>query len=165
MTDNNYHRPKFRQKRHRVRNTFIGVAALLIISLVVFIIVGYASSPKTTAPIAQKSVQSKTIDETIDSGSSQNGQSAESSQPTSSSRSESSASSSSHQNASSRQDKQDDSIKESAQLKGKSISEAINWAKAHGRYYSWSITSGGQDAIVTSVHDDGHNISFVASAK
>ena len=165
MTDNNYHRPKFRQKRQRVRNTFIGVAALLFISLVVFIFVGYASSPNTTAPIAQKSVQSKTIDETIDSGSSQNGQSAESSQPASSSRSESSASSSSHQNASSSQDKQDDSIKESAQLKGKSISEAINWAKAHGRYYSWSITSGGQDAIVTSVHDDGHNISFVASAK
>jgi len=57
------------------------------------------------------------------------------------------------------------SDKDSAHLKGKSITEAINWAKSHGRYYSWSITSGGDDAVVTSVTDDGHNISFVASEK
>jgi len=55
--------------------------------------------------------------------------------------------------------------KDSAHLKGKSIKEAINWAKSHGRYYSWSITSGGDNAVVTSVTDDGHNISFIASEK
>ena len=66
-----------------------------------------------------------------------------------------------HQMASS----SDDSIKESAQLKGKKIAEAIAWAQAHGRYYSWSIASGGNDAIVTQVTDDGHHINFVASAK
>jgi len=68
------------------------------------------------------------------------------------------------QASSSASSSQNDSIKESAQLKGKAISEAIAWAKAHGRYYSWSITSGGNNAVVTAVTDDGRNINFVASA-
>ena len=56
------------------------------------------------------------------------------------------------------------SAADSAQLKGKKISEAIAWAKENRRTYSWNITSGGNDAVVTQITDDGQNISFTASA-
>ncbi|CAM3122438.1 hypothetical protein [Leuconostoc rapi] len=178
MADKDYKRPKFHKTTHIVRNIFITIAALIIISLGVFIYIGYSSSQKTTAPIAEKVVNNKTVNETIHSDSSksnatsshndqQSDQSSNSSANSNSSDSQSeSSSSASSSSASSRsEDKDKSDIEASAHLKGKKISEAIAWAKAHNRYYSWSITSGGDDAVVTSVTDDGHNISFVASAK
>ncbi|WP_220739334.1 hypothetical protein [Leuconostoc miyukkimchii] len=167
MADNDYKRPKFQKKTHRIRNFFLVIASLIIIGLGVFIFIGYSSSQKTTEPISEKASNSNTVNETIDSNSSETSndsiESSSDSQVTSSSDTHSSSTTSSSKSSSS--SKNADSNQDSAHLKGKTITEAINWAKAHGRYYSWSITSGGDDAIVTSVTDDGHNISFVASAK
>ena len=177
MADKDYKRPKFQKNTHVVRNTFITITVLIIISLGIFIYVGYSSSQKTTAPIAEKVVNHKTVNETIHSDSSksnttsdandqQNDRSTSSSSSATSSRASHSESSSDSSSSSSHsEDKDKSDIEESAHLKGKKISEAIAWAQAHGRYYSWSITSGGDDAVVTSVTDDGHNISFVASEK
>ncbi|CUW05237.1 hypothetical protein [Leuconostoc gasicomitatum] len=152
MADNDYKRPKFQKSTHNIRNFFILMAGIVIIGLGVFIYIGYSSSPKTSEPISQSTANSSTINETIDSNVKESGDESSTSHATDSSQSSSSFSSSSPD-------------KDSAHLKGKSIKEAINWAKSHGRYYSWSITSGGDNAVVTSVTDDGHNISFIASEK
>lgn len=158
MSDNNYKRPKFHKATHSIRHFFMLIAGIVIIGLGVFIYLGYSSSPKTTEPIAKRAANSSTIDETIDSNVSESND--ESSNTTSRS-----SSSSSRESSSSASSSSSDSNQDSAHLKGRSITEAIDWAKAHGRYYSWSITSGGDNAVVTSVTDDGRNISFVASAK
>lgn len=156
MTDYDYHRPKFKKQGHPVRNFFIVLAALVVMSLGVFLYITYSSSQSTSTRIPTQTQSKKTVDETIDSTT---GSAASQSSST-----QHSATSSSHvAESSSAASSQNDSIKESAQLKGKPISEAIAWAKAHGRYYSWSITSGGNNAVVTAVTDDGHNINFVAS--
>lgn len=158
MTDYDYHRPKFKKQGHPIRNFFIVLAGLVVISLGVFLYITYSTSQSTSTRIQTQTQSSKTIDETIDS-------TTDSTASQSSSTQHSAASSSSQvTQSSSASSSQNDSIKESAQLKGKPISEAIAWAKAHGRYYSWSITSGGNNAIVTAVTDDGRNINFVASA-
>lgn len=155
---NENQRPRFYQKKHPIRNFFIALTVIIIIALGVFIYVGYSSSAKPSEPISEKKVTNRTVDETVESnGASSN---SESSSDASTSSSKSSSSSSSSDDS-----KKKDSIQESAQLKGKKISEAIAWAKTHGRYYSWSITSGGNDAVVTSVTDDGSNINFIASAQ
>ena len=157
MTDYDYHRPKFKKQGHPVRNFFIVLAALVVMSLGMFLYITYSSSQSTSTRIPTQTQSKKTVDETIDSTT---GSAASQSSST-----QHSATSSSHvAESSSAASSQNDSIKESAQLKGKPISEAIAWAKAHGRYYSWSITSGGNNAVVTAVTDDGHNINFVASA-
>ncbi len=134
------------------------LAGLVVISLGVFLYITYSTSQSTSTRIQTQTQSSKTIDETIDSTTGSTASQSSSTQH--------SAASSSSQvtQSSSASSSQNDSIKESAQLKGKPISEAIAWAKAHGRYYSWSITSGGNNAIVTAVTDDGRNINFVASA-
>ena len=156
MTDYDYHRPKFKKQGHPIRNFFIVLAALVVMSLGVFLYITYSSSQSTSTRIPTQTQSKKTVDETIDSTT---GSAASQSSST-----QHSATSSSHvAESSSAASSQNDSIKESAQLKGKPISEAIAWAKAHGRYYSWSITSGGNNAVVTAVTDDGHNINFVAS--
>ena len=156
MTDYDYHRPKFKKQGHPIRNFFIVLAALVMMSLGVFLYITYSSSQSTSTRIPTQTQSKKTVDETIDSTT---GSAASQSSST-----QHSATSSSHvAESSSAASSQNDSIKESAQLKGKPISEAIAWAKAHGRYYSWSITSGGNNAVVTAVTDDGHNINFVAS--
>lgn len=162
MTHYDYKRPKFRKETHNIRNFFILMAVLVIIGLGVFIYVGYSSSPKTSEPMTQSAASSSTINETIDSNVSEASDESSTSQANNDSQSSSSSSESSSSSSSSSSSAND---KESAHLKGKTITEAIDWAKAHGRYYSWSITSGGDDAVVTSVTDDGHNISFVASEK
>ncbi|MCT3115122.1 hypothetical protein [Leuconostoc lactis] len=158
MTDYDYHRPKFKKQGHPIRNFFIVLAGLVVISLGVFLYITYSTSQITSTRIQTQTQSSKTIDETIDSTTGSTASQSSSTQH--------SAASSSSQvtQSSSASSSQNDSIKESAQLKGKPISEAIAWAKAHGRYYSWSITSGGNNAIVTAVTDDGRNINFVASA-
>ncbi len=158
MTNYDYRRPEFKKKGHPIRNFFIVLAALVVISLGVFLYITYSSSQKTSTRIQTQTQSKKTVDETIDSttgsavSQSSDGQHASSAQSQSGQGANQASSS-------------DDSIKESAQLKGKTIAEAIAWAQAHGRYYSWSIASGGNDAIVTQVTDDGHHINFVASAK
>lgn len=158
MTNYDYRRPKFKKQGHPIRNFFIVIAGLVVIGLVVLLLITYSSSQRTSTRIQNETQSKKTVDETIDSatGGTARQDSGQKQSATSSSQVEQSSSQSSSQ---------DDSMKESAQLKGKSITEAIDWAKAHGRYYSWSITSGGNNAIVTEVTDDGHHISFVASAK
>ena len=155
MTDYDYHRPKFKKQGHPIRNFFIVLAGLVVISLGVFLYITYSTSQSTSTRIQTQTQSSKTIDETIDSTT---GSAA--SQSSSQQHSAASSSSSQATQSSSASSSQNDSIKESAQLKGKPISEA----KAHGRYYSWSITSGGNNAVVTAVTDDGRNINFVASA-
>lgn len=159
MTDYDYHRPKFKKQGHPIRNFFIVLAGLVVISLGVFLYITYSTSQSTSTRIQTQTQSSKTIDETIDSTT---GSAA--SQSSSQQHSAASSSSSQATQSSSASSSQNDSIKESAQLKGKPISEAIAWAKAHGRYYSWSITSGGNNAVVTAVTDDGRNVNFVASA-
>lgn len=154
MTDYDYHRPKFKKQGHPIRNFFIVLAGLVVISLGVFLYITYSTSQSTSTRIQTQTQSSKTIDSTTGSTASQSSSTQHSAASSSSQVTQSSSASSS----------QNDSIKESAQLKGKPISEAIAWAKAHGRYYSWSITSGGNNAIVTAVTDDGRNINFVASA-
>ncbi|MGX7051541.1 hypothetical protein [Leuconostoc palmae] len=157
MTDKNYQRPKFQPKHHFFRNLLVIFAMVIIITLSIFIFVGYNSSQKTSTPIVQKASHSQTINETVDSNTRQDEQSVDGKKQ---------SSSSNQSNSSSRKEKTGDTRTDANQLKNKSLSEAINWAKAHGRYYSWSITSGTEkDAIVINVQDDGQNIHFDASSK
>lgn len=170
MADNNYKRPKFYKKKHGVRHVFMIIAALIIISLGIFIYLGYSSSQKTTEPIEESAFNHKTVNETIHSDSShataqKHNQSANSSATSNGDHASSESRRAMDANARHSADKNGSDVQESARLKGKKISDAISWAKAHHRYYSWSITSGGSDAVVTSVTDDGHTIVFIASAK
>lgn len=157
--DNQLQRSRRRKKSHPVRNTFFALVAMLIIGLAGFSYYMFTHSSSPSTPIAAKNSNSKVINETIDS--SGNGSASDQDTESSSSSSESSQSSSSSSSSQS-SSSSSKTTGDSQALVGKSISEAIEWAKANGRYYSWRIESNDSNAKVVSVNDNGSSISFVA---